>query len=153
MSDEIKINFGCGGNILQGWQNYDRDCDLEKLPLPFPDNHADMVLAEHIFEHFSPPYGLKLLEEFRRILKPGGVLRLLVPVVGLWLDKSHARDLISNHGHLSALNENLVVTMLWCAGFEIEGIRKTGYRDTDGHRNVIGEEKDSVETFRCEALK
>lgn len=45
-----KIQFGCGGNKLDGWENYDRDVNISK-PLPFEDNSIRFIFAEHVLEH------------------------------------------------------------------------------------------------------
>ncbi len=45
--------------------------------LPFEDNSADAVIAESLLEHLrSPELAIK---EMRRVLKPGGLLYILVP--------------------------------------------------------------------------
>ena len=52
--------------------------DLSK-PLPFPDNSFSAIYASHILEHLYRSRGLALLSECKRVLKPGGTLRLVVP--------------------------------------------------------------------------
>jgi predicted SAM-dependent methyltransferase len=51
---------------------------LDELSV-FPDNHADLVYASHCLEHFGHRDTSRILTEWRRVLKPGGVLRLGVP--------------------------------------------------------------------------
>lgn len=43
-------------------------------PVPLPDGVADVVMAVHVFHEL--PYPLPLLDEIRRLLKPGGVVLL-----------------------------------------------------------------------------
>lgn len=48
-------------------------------PLPFEAECADWVYAEHLIEHVTPRTAVGWLAEVRRILAPGGVLRLTTP--------------------------------------------------------------------------
>ena len=73
-----KINFGCGGNKQPGWENYDMEVDITK-PLPFENDSVDFILAEHVVEHVSMHQGYGFIKEVSRILKPGGVAKILVP--------------------------------------------------------------------------
>jgi predicted SAM-dependent methyltransferase len=148
-----QIQFCSGENQLEGWENYDQDCNLDNLPLPFEDSSADQIFIEHGLEHFDISHGLRLLEEFRRILKPGGVLRICVPVVGVHLKREHAKDLMLGHGHKVALDRNITITALWAAGFELSNIKITPRREIDGHFRAIGKEADDIETLRIEAHK
>lgn len=52
--------------------------DLTK-PLPFKDNTFAVVYGSHVLEHLYLVDAQKLLRECRRILRPGGVIRLVVP--------------------------------------------------------------------------
>ncbi|CAB1128376.1 conserved protein of unknown function [Candidatus Hydrogenisulfobacillus filiaventi] len=52
-------------------------CDLRALP--FPDDHADVVRASHVLEHFAPAEVPAVLQEWGRVLKPGGVLTVITP--------------------------------------------------------------------------
>ena len=146
----MNINFGCGGNILEGWRNHDSEMDVTQ-PLPYPDKCADMILAEHLGEHLTGPHLLRFLDECRRILKSGGVMRLCCPVIGNWLSLEHARDLTLNHGHQLVLNETVMRNFLWMAGFS--SILRTDRKGEDGHWRVIGIAKDDLETCRMEATK
>jgi predicted SAM-dependent methyltransferase len=150
---EIKINFGCGGNILEGWTNVDAEVDITK-PLPYADNTVDFILAEHVVEHVSGPDALRFFDKCHRILKLHGVLRVCVPVVwglGIAMTREHARDLILGHGHQLVLTPVTVNRILYLAGFK--SVQLTPRKECDGHWKAIGLEKDDLETYRCEAVK
>jgi len=46
---------------------------------PFPDGYADLVYAGQLIEHFTPVEARKFLQECRRAMKPGALLRLSTP--------------------------------------------------------------------------
>jgi predicted SAM-dependent methyltransferase len=48
-------------------------------PLPFETGCLRWVYAEHLIEHVSPPVAIGWLTEVRRVLGPGGLLRLTTP--------------------------------------------------------------------------
>lgn len=74
----LKIHLGCGGQLLEGWSNHDRDVDIRE-PLPWADGVAGFIFAEHVIEHVTAPRGVRFLEQCYRVLRPGGVLRLAFP--------------------------------------------------------------------------
>jgi predicted SAM-dependent methyltransferase len=47
--------------------------------LPCGDNEAEVVYASHMVEHFSPDEANRFLLEAKRILRPGGTVRLALP--------------------------------------------------------------------------
>jgi SAM-dependent methyltransferase len=47
--------------------------------LNFPDDSFDVVYSAQFIEHLTYPEAVKVMTEVRRILKPGGVLRLVTP--------------------------------------------------------------------------
>jgi len=146
----MKLNLGCGGNILPGWQNHDADVDITK-PLPFPNDSAEIIFAEHVCEHVTGPQFLWFLDECRRVLKVGGDVRICMPVLNrLTLDAR--RDIIVNHGHLAAYTPELICMYLETTGFN--NVREVAFSQTiDGHWRVIGKEKDALETSRWEGTK
>lgn len=147
----IKLQFGCGENRLEGWQNFDSDLDLSQ-PLPFGDNYADMIFMEHVLEHFDSHTIYRILYDCHKILKPGGVLRICVPTLK-YVTREKAVDLILNHGHRFVFARESLAGMLYAAGFEWGHIVSTIKRDMDGHWKVIGPGLDTLETCRMEATK
>lgn len=85
--DNLKLHFGCGEKIVPGWVNIDGYykkgisyvMDL-RCPLPFAANSASLIFTEHVIEHLDYEKDISLvLREFFRILKPSGVVRIIVP--------------------------------------------------------------------------
>lgn len=80
------LNIGCGERFHDDWVNVDvvpysyavlaHDA---ATGLPFPDAAFDAVYHSHVLEHLSPSAAPALLRECRRVLKPGGILRVAVP--------------------------------------------------------------------------
>jgi predicted SAM-dependent methyltransferase len=97
-SHDLLVNIGCGPNALPGWINLDAAradhidvvWDLRR-GIPFPDASCSAVFGEHVIEHVPREAAEKLLDECRRVLQPGGVLRLSTPDAGLYL-RSYAGD-------------------------------------------------------------
>ncbi|MEV0531608.1 methyltransferase domain-containing protein [Kitasatospora sp. NPDC050463] len=54
-------------------------------PLPFADASVDWVYAEHLIEHVTMPVAVGWLREARRVLRPGGVLRITTPDLARYL--------------------------------------------------------------------
>ncbi len=54
-------------------------CDITNIPEP--DASFDVILCSEVFEHLTDP--LKALDEFRRLMKPGGKLILTAPFSSL----------------------------------------------------------------------
>jgi glycosyltransferase involved in cell wall biosynthesis len=73
-----KVHFGCGGNVISSWENHDKDVDLRK-PLPYKDNSIDFIFAEHTVEHLFQREAWLFLSESFRVLKRGGVIRIIFP--------------------------------------------------------------------------
>ena len=84
----LRLQLGSGDQLKAGWVNVDihpaADLRLDvRRPWPFADATAALVYAEHLFEHLAWPGDSRhFLAEARRILAPGGVLRLSVPDLG-----------------------------------------------------------------------
>ncbi|AYZ67543.1 ATP-binding cassette domain-containing protein [Burkholderia multivorans] len=81
----LMLHIACGHNVIPGWINIDAyggadvyRWDLAK-GLPFPDGSVDYIFTEHFIEHLPKASGLAFLGEARRVLKPGGILRLSTP--------------------------------------------------------------------------
>lgn len=68
-------------------------------PLPLEDNCVDWVFAEHIIEHVSPLAAIRWLAEIRRILRPGGLARIVTPDLAKYVDGYRGGTFFATHRH------------------------------------------------------
>lgn len=105
----IKLNVGCGyGWHEDGWTGIDWDVTSsswkngQESPnyvninilegLPYENNSVDIIYSSHTLEHFTRLESAIVLKEFNRILKPDGILSLIVPDMDVFLEKYYQRD-------------------------------------------------------------
>ena len=96
---DLRLQLGCGDQPKTGWINVDlfnpsADLALDlREPLPFDDNTVEFVYTEHVFEHLDYPVDARhVLREVQRVLKPGGILSIVVPNCGDALQAYAAHD-------------------------------------------------------------
>ena len=108
---------------MPGWVNIDRDAASEiidvswdlRQPLPIADGAAEAIYHEHFLEHLSVSEGLALLRESRRMLMPGGVLRVAMPdlaeVVRQYYENNWKLPWMEKYGytHIQTRAENINV--------------------------------------------
>jgi ubiquinone/menaquinone biosynthesis C-methylase UbiE len=63
--------------------------------LPFPDGSLDYVVANHVLEHCADP--VRVLREWRRAVRPGGIIGLVVPDC----DHQNTFSLNPEHRHIT----------------------------------------------------
>src|ERR1700730_6817537 len=81
-----KLQIGAHVFLLPGWLNSDLypqsissiALDATKI-FPLPTASFDYVFSEHQIEHIPYEQGVAMLDECRRILRPGGKIRLALP--------------------------------------------------------------------------
>jgi 2-polyprenyl-3-methyl-5-hydroxy-6-metoxy-1,4-benzoquinol methylase/GT2 family glycosyltransferase len=152
----VKLHLGCGKERRDGWINVDSNPALApdvvahagRLPM-FDDQSVDVVEANHLFEHLTLDEAHAALDEWARILKPGGELILELPdfdacvrVLGKYRDDAgYDMGLIGIYGwppliadegahqlHKWGWNRERLSAALRAAGFarvEVEPIRQT----------------------------
>ena len=167
-----KLNLGCGGNILAGWENHDMDVDITK-PLQYEDNSIDFIFIEHCVEHTTTPDAVRFFAECLRILNYEGTLRVAVPSADKIMDLADAgyltwhgqsgfgdgtkrgavRSILLDHGHLSAWNHSILESCLFAAGFDPDKIYGCDFSELEGHGKVIGDHNNKIETIIMEAVK
>lgn len=82
-----RLNWGCGPNVIVGWWNSDIvDHGQEHVGdirdrFPCRDGFFDLVVANHSLQ--ALPYDAldDAVAEFRRVLRPDGIVRVIVPDV------------------------------------------------------------------------
>ena len=170
-----KINLGCGRNRLEGWMNVDREVDISK-PLPFAAGSAQFMLAEHVVEHIPYYDAIEFFKDCRRVLCPGGVLRVSVPSIESifrhasreyckfttkWQPDATLRGALFNilycHGHKAAWTDSLLEVTLYYAGFskivkcDPHHSMHKELQNVDGHWKEIGEQFNAIESIVYEA--
>lgn len=82
------LNLACGDFYLSDpeWVNldwYPHSKRVQKAnllePLPFQDNQFDVVYTSHFVEHIPRSKVSEFLSECHRVLKPNGIIRIVVP--------------------------------------------------------------------------
>ncbi|NJM48554.1 MAG: methyltransferase domain-containing protein [Alkalinema sp. RU_4_3] len=80
------LNLGCGRRFNEGWTNIDFTSSSKFVlahnltqGIPNPDESFDVVYHSHVLEHFSQAQAQAFLKECFRVLKPGGVIRVVIP--------------------------------------------------------------------------
>jgi predicted SAM-dependent methyltransferase len=102
----VKLNLGSGDDRREGYVNVDlRDgvadtvCDVRQLP--FDDESVEEVLAFDILEHLSPNSTMRALQEWHRVLAPGGTLVVKVPNMRMlcdWVANGYRTSLTNIYG-------------------------------------------------------
>lgn len=83
----VKLHIGCGWrdfgkdwiHIDNGdYEHLDYKTDVSKLDM-FEDNSADLIYASHVIAYFNRDEIVSVFNEWNRVLKSGGILRLATP--------------------------------------------------------------------------
>jgi predicted SAM-dependent methyltransferase len=81
----LRLNIGSQSNRPDGWLNVDiaprrEDVYLDATNMEaIPSESFDAVLCEHMIEHVGCLEGQDVMRSIYRILKPGGVVRIVTP--------------------------------------------------------------------------
>ena len=174
------LNAGCGPNIAPGFMNLDYYwrpgilCwDLTRA-LPFGDSSLEGIYCEHTLEHLAYKDAGKALREFRRVLIPGGQLRVVVPDVELYIDL-YVRDrrgekvvlpyeeeleiktplfalngIMRDHEHLYAYDFEAMGDLIKQAGFD--AVTRTTFGSGSDPKLLIDTPERACESLYVEAL-
>jgi len=133
----LLVHLGCGPIELPGYINVDMMPlphvhfvgGVQSLPM-FGDSSVDLLYACHVLEHVPRRELVETLVEWRRVVKPGGVVRISVPDFDLLLKMSEAEGSLASiqdplfgsyeHSydlHHSAFNDPSLRALLLRAGF------------------------------------
>ena len=142
-----RLNWGCGKRGEPGWINSDQkaglgidiSCDIRE-GLPIDTGSIDYVFSNHALPEV--PYNdlLPVIQELRRVIKPGGVLRLSLPDLMKGIEAYQRGDkeyfLIPDED-AESIGAKLIVQLIWYGytrtlfteDFARELMEKAGFKD------------------------
>ena len=92
----LYVNVGAGANseALRWWTGDYQDGVVfdEHYRFPLADRSVAFVYSSMFFEHVNDAVAESLFREFKRILRPGGGVRIVVPDFWLYLERYRAGD-------------------------------------------------------------
>jgi hypothetical protein len=173
-----RVNWGCGRRPRDGWINsdivdgpgIDLVCDIRD-GIPLPDDDIHYISSQHALQDLTIDEILPALVELRRILVPGGVLRLCLPdldvLISAYLRGDADRFAVQDWRTLSG---NFIAHMMWHnitrtpltfefteellghAGFT--RIERVEFRHTrSDHPDIVELDSRADESFYAEAFK
>lgn len=82
----MKLHLGCGKRNIPGfvhidavdYPHIDHVATIDNLSF-IPDSSVDLIYNCHVLEHFKRRDVVRVLREWFRVTKPGGILRISVP--------------------------------------------------------------------------
>jgi predicted SAM-dependent methyltransferase len=138
----LMLHLGCGPIDAPGYTNVDAQAfphvhyvhDVYPLEM-IESNSVDLVYVSHVLEHFPINELPKVLKEWRRVLKDGGVLRLGVPnfevLAEIYVDTGDLCNILGPlmggqtdryNFHYSAFDNKYLTELLKNVGFTKTGI-------------------------------
>jgi predicted SAM-dependent methyltransferase len=168
----INLDIGSGGKSQDsrfiGVDAFAEDADVKALmwDLPYEDESVDSIYSSHTLEHTSKYMVVPTLREWRRVLKPGGRIQLIVPDLEwsakLWLKyrgaswdmdvifgKQTDQGQVHQTGFTPALLE---IYFHVCRGFYIESMDYIGstLKDIENGATKVDQRSIDVQGYRQE---
>jgi SAM-dependent methyltransferase len=149
----MKLHLGCGRRQIPGYvhidvvdyPHVDHVSSIDNLSF-LPDSSVQLIYNCHVLEHFKRREVQRVLQEWYRVLAPGGVLRLSVPDfaalcevymrsrdLGLVIGPIFGRQNYLYNIHYNLFDFDTLKSELERAGFR--GVHRYDWRETE-HANV-----------------
>jgi predicted SAM-dependent methyltransferase len=142
-----RLNWGCGETGAAGWINSDLKtgdgvdlaCDILQ-GLPLESDSIDYAVSIHALPEIHYTDLADVLRELRRVLKPGGVLRLALPDLDRGIEAYRSGDsdyFLIPDDEAKAIGAKFVTQMVWYGwsrslftyDFTEEILRKAGFTE------------------------
>lgn len=175
-----RLNWGCGTHPTPGWINSDTKddpgidlvCDIRD-GLPLDDDGLDYVVSVHALPMIPYQELVPVLQELRRIIRPGGTLRLALPdldgAIQAYLEGDRSHFLVPDTDE-ATLSGKFIVHMLWYGytvtlfteEFARSVLLRAGFtrvhlcafqESASGHAGIVELDNREHETFFIEAVK
>jgi SAM-dependent methyltransferase len=174
-----RLNWGCGECVAPGWVNSDVKeragviaCDIRD-GLPFRTDSFDYAASIHSLPELAYGELVPALEELRRVVKPGGTLRLGLPDLERSVDAYRRGDrdyFLVPDGEMRTVGGKLAVQLVWYGysrtvfvrDFTEELLLRAGfvrvhhvrYREThSAHPEIVSLDNREHESLFVEAVK
>lgn len=173
-----RLHVGCGSHAAPGWINADRHpgegielCADLRDGLPIDDASVDYAVAMHVLQDLPWDELPGVLAELRRVLRPGGTLRLGLPDLDRAFDAYRRGD--ADYFHVpdrdaASIGAKLVTQLVWygsvrtpfCFDFARELLEGAGFRavrrsrfghSDSGHPDIATLDNRERETLFVEA--
>lgn len=177
------LHLGCGDNIkdknflhcdFYNFEFFKKIFKKKKIlhldlryKLPFNSHQFEAVFSEHTIEHLYPSEVKNLFKEIYRVLKPGGIFRVIVPDLKKYIDYYNNKNINLGHNFKSGceaiwnISSNYEHKSLWDAEWLILNLKENNFQDVKefGYKNsqlidlVLDKEGRQVESIYIEAKK
>lgn len=144
----IRLNIGAGDTTIPGFIPIDQKFGHDASKLEYEDNSVDEIYSSHCLEHIHHSKTCSTIEEWCRVLKPGGRIRIAIPdfekvianfksdpekfgssYVSAWLHGTYDED---HDRHRAVILKEELITMLRMCGIENIGPWTGEYPDHAG---------------------
>jgi LmbE family N-acetylglucosaminyl deacetylase len=126
LSGYTRLHLGCGNQHKAGWVNVDRVppadivADITAGEIPYIESGSvDYIFSEDVLEHLPPEKRVHVMNEFWRVLVPGGVMEHYVPNAGSRNDYGSPSHL--SHWNLQVFEHFDVDSHRWAKDRKFEG--------------------------------
>lgn len=175
-----RLNWGCGTQPEPGWINSDRkqapgveiSCDIRE-GLPLAEGEIDYAVSIHALPEVPYPDLVPVLTELRRVLKPGGTLRLGLPNMEHAFDayrRGESDWFLIPDDEMSSLGGKLITQLIWYGysrtlfvpQFAEELLRKAGFAQihhcasgetASPYPDIVALDDRPLESFFVEAVR
>jgi predicted SAM-dependent methyltransferase len=175
------LNVGCGDNMPDNFINVDFSwsqkvdicMDITKRKYPVKDNSLKGIYTEHCVEHITLDQFEQNVKEFYRMLKKGGILRIITPDGAIYFDIYEKRKngenvkmpyeegfitpmaringIFRNHGHKFIFDFETAQKILEKTGFK--NIRKESFKSGKDNNMLLDTEYRAFESLYVECEK
>lgn len=140
----VKLHIGSGKRFLEGYihidgADYPHIEHHDVVNLPFNDNSVDEIYSAHLIAYFNWIQIMTVFKEWKRVLKPNGILRVATP------DFEAIADLYANgqrlglfkgllYGQMELGDEFIYHTDCWDFDLLKKALSNIGFRDIERYK-------------------